>query len=318
MTGSPQLTPDHIRQFINESEAALRGKHFSHEILQAVFRYGAFVGSDIEQHERVSRGADSLRQRIRQAEEENRSFPSGMVILADEMEHSKGRFQRYWHAPRGGLWMTLGLANTLLPQNSLFLPMAAGVSCCEVLRDYGIEAHIKWVNDTLVENRKISGILTETFTGQSFGEEYILIGIGINVNNCHFPTELSQTATSMKSCLHREINLQEAVVKLLAKLQWNIGLIYFEEARHLEENGGIAVQAETSDENQPKADHLLLRSYKKLTDIVNRRVLFGFDVQKNPQFEAKVVGLDNSGGLILETDDGSRVVQHSGEIIYLD
>jgi biotin-(acetyl-CoA carboxylase) ligase len=47
-------------------------------------------------------------------------------------------------------------------------------------------------------------------------------------------------------------------------------------------------------------------------------VLFGFDVQEKPQYEAKVVGLDSSGGLILELEDGSRVVQYSGEIIYLD
>ena len=47
-------------------------------------------------------------------------------------------------------------------------------------------------------------------------------------------------------------------------------------------------------------------------------MLFGFDVQESPQFEATVIGLDNTGGLILEMDDSSRIVQHSGEIIYLD
>ena len=55
-----------------------------------------------------------------------------------------------------------------------------------------------------------------------------------------------------------------------------------------------------------------------LTDIFNRRVLFGFNVQEDPQFEATVAGLDNSGGLVLELDDTSKIVQHSGEIIYLD
>ena len=68
----------------------------------------------------------------------------------------------------------------------------------------------------------------------------------------------------------------------------------------------------------PAREHLLLQSYKSLTDIFNRRVLFGFDVQKQPQFVAKVVGLDYSGGLILEMEDGARTIQHSGEIIYLD
>ncbi len=93
--------------------------------------------------ERVrSGGADLTRKIILAAEEKDESFHSGKVILADEMIYSKGRFKRYWHAPKGGLWMTLALVNTLLPESSLLLPMAAGVACCEVLRHYGIVAHI--------------------------------------------------------------------------------------------------------------------------------------------------------------------------------
>ena len=175
MIKSKQLTPDYIKQIIHEEEVPLRSSSFGPEITQLVFRYGGVVGSVIKQHSQISRGADYARQLILAAEEENKSFHSGTVILADEMIHSKGRFKRYWHAPKGGLWMTLALVNTLLPESSLLLPMAAGVACCEVLRHYGVEAHIKWVNDTLVDNRKISGILTETFTGPHSSEEYILI-----------------------------------------------------------------------------------------------------------------------------------------------
>ena len=318
MTSSTVLNPDHIQQLIDEEEIPLRSRSFGPEITQSVFRYSAVIGSVIEKHSRISRGAEWARQLILDAEENNKSFHSGIVILADEMMHSKGRFKRYWHAPKGGLWMTLALVNTLLPESSLLLPMAAGVACCEVLRHYGVMAHIKWVNDTLVDNKKISGILTETFTGPRFGEEYILIGIGINVNNGLFPAELSETATSMKSCLNREINLLEVIARLIVKLRWNIGLLFYEEARHLEKHGGIAISNETDTENLPEGEHLLLKSYKNLTDILNRRVLFGFDVQENPQFKAKIIGLDNTGGLILEMVDSSRIIQHSGEIIYLD
>lgn len=318
MSNSKQLTPDYIQQLITEDEIPLRRKAFAPDTVNEVFRYGGVVGSVIEQHSRISRGAEWARRLILAAEEKNKSFHSGTVILADEMIHSKGRFKRYWHAPKGGLWMTLALVNTLLPENSFFLPMAAGVACCEVLRHYGIEAHIKWVNDTLVDNRKISGILTETFTGPRFGEEYILIGIGINVNNDLFPAELSDTAISMKSCLSKEISLQEVIARLLVKLRWNIGLLFYEEARHLEKHGGVAISNKAEPENLPEDEHLLLKSYKSLTDIFNRRILFGFDVQENPQFEAKIIGLDNTGGLILEMVDSARIVQHSGEIIYLD
>jgi BirA family biotin operon repressor/biotin-[acetyl-CoA-carboxylase] ligase len=318
MTSSKQLTPDYIQKIINEEEIPLRSNSFDPEIPQLALRYGGVVGSVIVQHSQISRGAEWARQLILETEEKNESFHNGTVILADEMINSKGRFKRYWHAPKGGLWMTLALANTLLPESSLLLPMAAGVACCEVLRHYGVMAHIKWVNDILVDNKKISGILTETFTGPRFGEEYILIGIGINVNNDLFPTELSETATSMKSCLNKEINLQEVIARLLVKLRWNIGLLFYEEAKHLEKHGGIAISNGAESETLFEDEHLLLKSYKSLTDILNRRVLFGFDVQKNPQFEAKIIGLDNTGGLILEMVDSSKIVQHSGEIVYLD
>jgi len=318
MADPRQLTPDDIEQVITEEEIPLRSRTFSPDTVDEVFRYGGVVGSVIEQHSRISRGAELARQLILQTEENDTSFNSGAVILADEMVHSKGRFKRYWYAPEGGLWMTLALANTLLPESSLLLPMAAGVACCEALNHYGVEARIKWVNDTLVGKKKISGILTETFTGPRFGEEYILIGIGLNVNNNRFPDDLTDTAVSMKTCLNREVNLQEVIARLLVKLRWNIGLLFYEEAAHLENHGGIALRNTQETGILPGDGHLLLKSYKKLTDIFNRRVLFGFDVQKSPQFEAKIIGLDNTGGLILELVDSSRIIQHSGEIIYLD
>ena len=318
MTDPKLLAPANIRRLMAEEEIPLRARTFASDIVNSVFRYGAVIGNTLEHHRQMPRGMDWARQIIREVEETNRSFSSGTVILADEMGQSKGRFNRAWHAPQGGLWMTLVMVNTLLPESSLLVPMAAGVSCCEVLRHYGIAAHIKWVNDVLSGGKKISGILTETFRGSGFNEEYVLIGIGINVNNDKFPAELSGQATSVKSCLKKEVDVTELAARLLVKLRWNIGLLFHEEARHLESHGGVARRNETRVDNLFADGHLLLENYKSLTDIFNRRVLFGFDVQENPQFEAKVIGLDKSGGLILELDDTSRIIQHSGEIIYLD
>jgi BirA family biotin operon repressor/biotin-[acetyl-CoA-carboxylase] ligase len=318
MTKPKKLTPKLIRQIITGEEIPLRRRSFEPETVDEVLRYGAIVGSVIEQHALIPRGMDRARELIRHAEEAGISFASGTVILADEMMQSKGRFQRTWHAPQGGLWLTLVLVNTLLPESSLLLPLAAGIACCEVMRDYGITAYIKWVNDVLADGKKISGILAETCTGSHHGEEYVLIGIGINVNNDTFPPELSTQATSVKSCLQQPVCLATAAARLVAKLRWNIGLLYYEEAGHLEIHGGIGGRNMTWMENMPGEEHLLLQSYKILTDIYDRRVLFGFNVRDKPQFEARVVGLDNCGGLILELDDGARMIQRSGEISYLD
>ena len=103
MTNSKQHTPDYIQQIINEEEIPLRSRTFTPETVKTVLRYGAVIGSIIEQHDRISRGADYARQLILAAEENNKSFHSGTVILANEMIQSKGRFKRYWHAPKGGL-----------------------------------------------------------------------------------------------------------------------------------------------------------------------------------------------------------------------
>jgi BirA family biotin operon repressor/biotin-[acetyl-CoA-carboxylase] ligase len=307
-----------IQKITEEEEIPIRRREFSLDTVNTVLRYGAIIGPTLEHHKQIPRGMDWARQLIHTAEEANQSFHSGTVILADTMLQSRGRFKRLWHAPQGGLWMTLVLVNTLLPESNLLVPMAAGVASCETLLHYGITARIKWVNDVLAEGRKISGILTETFTGSRFGEEYVLVGIVIIVNNDEFPAEFSELATSLKSSLGKEISLTEMAARLLVKLRWNIGLLYYEEARHLENHGGIGNLNGTRAENRHEDEHLLLKSYKALTDVFGRRVLFGFDVRKNPLFEAKVAGLDSSGGLILELDDGSRIVQHSGEIIYLD
>ncbi len=312
------FSPLDIDREVAAEKIRRRCSTFPLEAVERIFRYGAIVGHCMEHLEQLPRGMDLARQRIRQAEEANRSFASGTVILADAMMQSRGRFQRQWHAPRGGLWMTVILVNTLLPENSLLVPMAAGAASCETLLACGIAARIKWVNDVLVDNKKISGILTETFTGPCSGEEYILIGIGINVNNSEFPAGLAGQATSVKSCLGREFCVADLAVVLLAKLRWNFGLLYDDESRHLETHGGIGRESALAAAEKRPAEHLLLQSYRSMTDAVNRRVRFGFDVVQNPLFEANVVAIDSSGGLVLELDDSSRTVQHSGEIIYLD
>ena len=315
MNTAKELTQDLVQHIIDQEEIPLRRRTFDSETVQAVLRYGAIVGSVIEHHEHLARGMDRAHQLINYTEESRQSFPSGMVILAETMDDSKGRFQRSWDAPIGGLWLTLVVVNTLLPESSRLFPLAAGTACCELLQEYNIPARIKWVNDVLVGGKKIAGILTETSVGSHSNEEFILIGIGINANNETFPDEIADTATAMRPALSNTVDLTMLAAKLLVKLRWNIGLLHFEEARHLENDDRAEIFPHTP-HIVTSHKNLLLASYSKLTDIYNRRVIFGFDVQKDPQYEATILGLDETGGLILRLDDGATVVEHSGEIIY--
>lgn len=315
------LTYDHVRRLITEEEVPLRCRgQETAAAVEAIWRYGAIVGCDIEHHARLNRGMDRARQLIRDAEEKDRSLASGTVVVADELTDGKGRFQRTWHAPTGGIWLTLVLADTLLPEGTMLYPMAAGIACCELMRHYRVPAHIKWVNDIQVADRKIAGILTETFQSPKFKESYVLIGIGVNVNNDVFPPELRQSATAMKTVLGTELDTGSATARLLAKLAWNIGLLHYEEQQRLELTGSfeevddVKKILRTSD----TGNRQLLLKWLGLCDMVGRRVLFGYDIQKNPLYAATALGLNAKGGLVLALEDGTTVVEYGGEFRYLD
>ncbi len=302
------LSPQFVQQIIQQEEMTTRCGVVSREVAEKVFRHGAVVGSSISQFDQLSRGMDEARKRIHNCEIAGGSFPSGSVILANTLTEGKGRFKRWWHAPEGGLWMTLVLVNTLLPSSSRFYPLAVGISCCEAIQQYLPQARIKWVNDVHVGGKKIAGVLTESLISKEFGEEYILMGMGINVNNTGFPDELSGLACSMTELLGETTDLHDFTARLLAKLTWNIGLLHYEEDLQLQ-----------SGEEETEGHPLLMARYRELCDSVGHRVSFGFDVQQRPQFEAQVEAIDDSGAVVLKVDETPvPLVEHSGEIIYLD
>jgi len=304
------LSTQSIRQLISAEEIPARLRHYPAEVVEAVYRYGAPVGSTIQHLPQAERLMPLARLRINELEAQGKSCPSGMVFLADELTAGRGRFERSWHAPVGGLWLTLVMANTLLPESMRLYPLAAGLACCEAVRGYGLEARLKWVNDVQVAGRKICGVLCESFASATFAEEYVLIGVGLNINNLAFPAELGATAVSMREILGRDIDLPGFAARLLVKFSWSFGLLCHDEAQRLAADDG-------SGANLPES--LLLGAWRELSDTVGRKVWFGFDVQQKPQYRAEVLGISPDGGIVLRhLETGAEIVEHSGELLYID
>jgi BirA family biotin operon repressor/biotin-[acetyl-CoA-carboxylase] ligase len=275
---------------------------------EVIGRYGAFVGSAIESHHSLPRAMDHARDLIKKSVQSNNPVASGTVILADTMSRSKGRFTRHWHAPTGGVWGCMIHANTLLPQSRRFVSLATGLACCEAVRQFGGEqAILRWVNDVLVVGKKLAGFLMESYTEPVHGEEFTLVGFGVNVNNCSFPADISDSSVSLKNIIGKPIDLSEFTALFLSRLALNFGLLYYEEERELkgEEfsgNGGM---------------HLLLEKWLASSDTIGKKVVYGFDVMTAPQYRAEVLGVDNDGGLIMRLEDGHEKTEYSGEIRYI-
>ncbi len=300
------LSPSVLDDYVTTVELPrLKNEGLSHNA--TLFRYGACLGSVIRVYPSLERAMDRAREHIRLREESQKSVANGTLILASTLTLSKGRFSRSWHAPPGGLWGCLIFADTLLPQFRNFLPLIPGIACCEALRQNGAsDASIRWVNDVLVEGKKLAGFLIEGYCSPVHKEQYHLLGFGINLNNDRFPPELENSAISLAQVLGTEVDMMSFALSFFAKLRYYTGQLFYEEERWLA-RGGL---------REYTCEHPVLKRWKALSDTPGQRVIFGYDVMENPQYEAVVSGVSNDCGLVLLHADGTESVEHSGEIRY--
>ncbi|NLT17485.1 MAG: biotin--[acetyl-CoA-carboxylase] ligase [Clostridiales bacterium] len=124
--------------------------------------------------------------------------PHGTAVLAEAQTGGRGRFGRTFHSPAGrGVYMSLVLRPG--PKTSLSLFTAAGaVAAARAIESVsGLRAQIKWVNDVLVDGKKVCGILAEAAAGPD--GPFVVLGVGINfcARAEDFPPELRDRAGAL-------------------------------------------------------------------------------------------------------------------------
>ena len=105
--------------------------------------------------------------------------PEGVVITADAQTLGRGRQGRAWQSPQGNLFFSLLLRPQRPKATWGQLAFIAALALVDLLQDYGIAACVKWPNDGLVNEAKISGILLEGF--EDTAGSGLILGMGINV-----------------------------------------------------------------------------------------------------------------------------------------
>jgi BirA family transcriptional regulator, biotin operon repressor / biotin---[acetyl-CoA-carboxylase] ligase len=131
----------------------------------------------------------------------------GTVVFAEHQSAGRGRLGRAWEAnPNENLMFSVILRPSLSPDAVNLLPLYAAVAvAAAVEKTTGLRVQCKWPNDLLIDGKKFAGILLEGSLKQS-SVEYVVIGIGINVNQMGFPPALAQKATSLRMSLGQEID----------------------------------------------------------------------------------------------------------------
>ena len=121
----------------------------------------------------------------------------GVCIVARGQTAGRGRHGRSWASEKDdGLYFSIVLRPKLEPRFLPLITLMAGVAVHETLRELGLNPDIKWVNDILVDEKKIAGILAET--AETPLGQAVIVGIGINIRTSNLPSALSETATSFE------------------------------------------------------------------------------------------------------------------------
>jgi len=144
--------------------------------------------------------------------------PEGSVFLAEEQTSGRGRGANTWQSPRSsGIYCSAVLRPPLPPSDVLVLSLMAGLAAQAAIRqtDSRLQPNLKWPNDVLIDGKKVCGILTE-MNAEATRVRYVVVGIGINVNQANFPKELQ--ATSLRLVSGSEWSRVELLVALLKSL----------------------------------------------------------------------------------------------------
>jgi BirA family biotin operon repressor/biotin-[acetyl-CoA-carboxylase] ligase len=147
----------------------------------------------------------------------------GVVVLTDSQTAGKGRQGRRWVDVSGCNVLSSTLLRPLFPPH--FLVMIASLAVVEAIAETSsISATIKWPNDILVENRKVSGILIETSHDQT-GRMIAILGIGINVNGRvqqlaeQAQSSLMTTATTLETECGHILSRETLIAHLLNHIE---------------------------------------------------------------------------------------------------
>jgi len=174
--------------------------------------FGLGAPFEIEYHNRI----DSTNTRARELAADGKT---NVVVVADEQTGGRGRLDRQWHSPSGGIWLSVLVRPELPAMHAPIYTLAAAVATTRAVRTTGCDASIKWPNDVQVEGRKLAGILTE-MGGEADRISWLVVGIGINANVDPEALPSTQPATSLTVEIDA-VNRRELTQELLEQF-WTL------------------------------------------------------------------------------------------------
>ncbi|MBR4574587.1 MAG: biotin--[Lachnospiraceae bacterium] len=210
----------------------------------------------------------------------------GTCVIALSQRKGQGRYGRTFYSPHGNLYMSL----LLRPEDDKLFEMItviAGVAAAEAINEfYKIPVGIKWVNDIIVNEKKAGGIVAQSYDiGKS--SRYVILGIGINIYEAEdVPDEIRDIYTSLTGA-HNKVSGSKEIESFARTIIRSFSRYY---------DSGLIKEA--------------VGRYRQLSCVIGKMVEY---VSGSGTIQARVCGISDDGGLIVETPGGKKCFR-DGEI----
>lgn len=212
----------------------------------------------------------------------------GTLVVTQCQTAGRGRRGRSWESPEGNVYFTFILRPDVEVSRASMITLVSALALAKAIEKVtGLNTQIKWPNDVVANGKKLCGILTESSTDLEY-INYVVVGIGINVNQTSFPDELADKASSLFLELGHSVNRGAVLGEFL-----NLFEVYYDIFIKTEDMSG------------------LIDVYNEMLVNCGREVKI---IEKDKERILKAIGIDENGGLIVENPEGIRESIISGEV----
>lgn len=143
----------------------------------------------------------------------------GTVFMARQQTMGEGRLRREWHSPEGGAWLSLIVRPRIKAERLSGITLLFSLWILDYLEELlGKPVYLHWPNDLFTGGGKLCGLLVESSLEGEMAQ-WLMAGIGINVNNraSSFPPGIQ--AASIADITGEELDLQHFTATLLSRLE---------------------------------------------------------------------------------------------------
>jgi len=214
-------------------------------------------------------------------------YPERTLVVSEIQTAGRGRMGRTWESPKGGLWFSFIMRPRCIPSIAPLLNFVVANSVAKAMDElYDINLKMKWPNDIFYEGKKLCGIGILVSSDIDL-MHYVVIGIGINVNNSP-PT--SMDSISVKEIVGKDVDRNILLASILNKFKEEYTLF------------------------ERKDFSKIMDFAREISNTIGKEVRVSFlGVEKR----GKMIDIDDKGALILEETDGtvSRIL--AGDVDFL-